>query len=133
MYRKIKIPINSLFTFFAVSFLIFWIISVIFGGDAINGKIEDGHYYFGSHGEYKEVSRAAYVASASYVMVFTAIGGFILLLIFLLFMRGGITIKDLKEGGFSNIFLILPLVIGCGFLYGSFLALKCILRAFGII
>ena len=123
----------NLFTFFAVSFLIFWIISVIFGGDALNGKIENGHYYFGSHGKYTEVSRAAYVASAGYVMVSSAIGGFILLLIFLLLMRGGITIKDLKEGGISNIFLILPLAIGCGFIYLSFLALKCILHAFGIV
>ena len=132
-YRIIKIFV----TFFIISFLVFWISAVIFGGDAVNGKFENGRYYFGSHGEYKEVSRTAYVASASYVMIMTAIVGFGMLLLFLFLIRGGISIKDLKGDGFSLFMLLLilfiPLLIGCGFSYGSFIALKCILRAFGII
>jgi len=129
-YRIIK----KLITFFIISFLVFWITAVIFGGDAVNGKIEDGRYYFGSHGEYTEVSRAAYVASAGYVMIMMAIVGFGMLLVFWVFVvKEGISIKDLKEEGFNCIYLIIPLLIGCGFLYGSFISLKCILRAFGII
>lgn len=128
-YRIIKI----LITFVIISFLVFWITAVIFGGDAVNGKIEDGRFYFGSHGEYTEVSRTAYVASASYVMIMTAIVGIGMLLVFWFFVKEGISIKDLKEEGFNCIYLIIPLLIGCGFLYGSFISLKCILRAFGII
>jgi len=129
LYKKIKIFV----TFLIISFLVFIITVIIFGGDAANGKIEDGRYYFGSHGKYKEVSRTAYVASASYVMIIMAIVGFGMLLVFLFSVRGGISIKDLKEEGFFCIYLIIPLLIGCGFLYGSFQSLKCILRAFSII
>jgi hypothetical protein len=121
-------------TFLIISFLVFWVISVIFGGEAVNGKIEDGRYYFGSHGKYTEVSRAAYVASAGYVMIMEVIVGIGMLLIFFcFFVKEGISIKDLKEEGIFSIFFIFPLLIGCGFLYGSFQSLKCILRAFGII
>jgi hypothetical protein len=39
------------------------------GGCAIFGKIEDGHYYFGTFSNYIEVSRALYIKSASYSML----------------------------------------------------------------
>lgn len=30
------------------------------GGDAINGRVDDGRYFLGSHGKYTEVSRAVF-------------------------------------------------------------------------
>ena len=39
-----------------VNFLLFVLISVLIGGDAMNGKIENGHYYLGNHGHLREVS-----------------------------------------------------------------------------
>jgi hypothetical protein len=30
------------------------------GGDAVNGKIVDGHFYRGSHGQFREVSEAIF-------------------------------------------------------------------------
>ena len=31
--------------------------AAMLGGDGLNGKIENGHYFVGSHGKYKEVAR----------------------------------------------------------------------------
>jgi len=123
-----------LLTFWVVSFLIFWILSVTAGGDAVNGKIEDGRYYFCSHGEYTEVSRIAYVLSAGYMMILSATVSLFMLPIGFSAVKGSIRIKDFKgEGWFSLIIMFVPLLIGCGFLYLAFLSLKCILLAFEII
>jgi hypothetical protein len=41
--------------------LVSWLgFTVTQGGDALNGKIEDGRYYLGSHGHYTEVSVGKY-------------------------------------------------------------------------
>ena len=34
------------------------------GGTALAGQVMDGHYYLGSHGHFREVSRGIYVLSA---------------------------------------------------------------------
>jgi hypothetical protein len=39
-----------------VNFLLFILISVLIGGDAVNGKVANGHYYLASHGKLTEVS-----------------------------------------------------------------------------
>ncbi len=39
-----------------VNFLLFLLISVFIGGDAINGKVDNGHYYLANHGRLTEVS-----------------------------------------------------------------------------
>jgi hypothetical protein len=39
-------------------------IEVWMGGQAQNGKVEFGRFYLGQHGNYREVSRTVYVASA---------------------------------------------------------------------
>ena len=39
-----------------VNFVLFFIGAVYLGGDAVNGKIVDGHYFLMSHGRYTEVS-----------------------------------------------------------------------------
>ena len=42
------------------NFAAFAIVAAILGGDAVSGKIQDGHFYLGSHGKYTEVSQATY-------------------------------------------------------------------------
>ena len=42
---------SRLFKFGVVLFAIFIIFSLIVGGDAVSGKIEDGRYYVSSHGK----------------------------------------------------------------------------------
>jgi len=49
--------IGTAFFFIAViNFAIYEAVSLKIGGDAINGKVENGHYYVCSHGQYTEVS-----------------------------------------------------------------------------
>lgn len=43
-----------------INFAVFWLIAVYLGGDAINGRIADGHYYLMAHGRYTEVSAAVF-------------------------------------------------------------------------
>ena len=38
-------------------------VAATIGGSAINGKVEHGHYYVGSHGNFTEVSRAVWTYS----------------------------------------------------------------------
>ena len=95
---------KRLIAFGVISFLIFWVLSVFVGGDAVNGKIEDGRYYFCSHGKYTEVSRTAYILSAGYIMILSATISLFMLLLFLLIVKGGITIKDVGSSFFSVIF-----------------------------
>jgi hypothetical protein len=44
--------------------VVFFGITVPVGGTAQNGKVENGHFFIGQHGKYREVSRTAYIASA---------------------------------------------------------------------
>lgn len=46
-----------------LNFLFFWIAAVTLGGDAVNGKVEGGHYYLDSHGHLTEVSRGVFMYS----------------------------------------------------------------------
>jgi hypothetical protein len=46
-----------------LNFLTFWIISAAIGGDAFNGKYEQGHFYLGSHGALTEVTESLFVYS----------------------------------------------------------------------
>jgi hypothetical protein len=39
-----------------INFTLFCIVGVCIGGDALSGKVEDGHYYVSSHGKLTEVS-----------------------------------------------------------------------------
>ena len=47
---------NALCFLAVANFLAFAIITSILGGDALNGKIEDGHYYLRYGSRYTEVS-----------------------------------------------------------------------------
>ena len=48
-----------------LNFMLLALISAFIGGDALNGKIEDGRYYVGSHGHYTEVWKTPYHNPAS--------------------------------------------------------------------
>jgi len=57
MFRKIFIVLVyiNFFSLFASSMLL--------GGDGLNGKKVDGHFFLGNHGKYTEVSEAIYTYS----------------------------------------------------------------------
>jgi hypothetical protein len=52
-----------IFVVAVVNFVAFLIGAAALGGDAVNGKIEDGRYYVADHGKLTEVSRAAFTYS----------------------------------------------------------------------
>jgi hypothetical protein len=45
------------------NFVVFFIAAVYLGGDALNGRIIDGHYFLASHGRLTEVKQAVFVYS----------------------------------------------------------------------
>ena len=46
-----------------VNFVLFVLIAVWLGGDAINGTVRDGHYFLASHGHFTEVNRGVFAYS----------------------------------------------------------------------
>ena len=118
-----------LFQLFLLSFIIFWVVCVVAGGDAVNGKIENGSYYFGSHGKYTKVSKLAYIISAGYLTVFNGLVSLGMLSLFVFIIKDGITLKDFKENP-TDLFIFIPLFIGLGFSVCTFHSINCILRAF---
>jgi hypothetical protein len=46
-----------------VNFLAFVVLAEKLGGDAINGKVEDGRYYLSNHGRTTEVTRRIFIYS----------------------------------------------------------------------
>jgi len=61
MKKHLPVMVMLVWVGASVAFLGF---SLSMGGAAIKGKILSAHYYLGSHGSYREVSRAVYVVSA---------------------------------------------------------------------
>jgi hypothetical protein len=55
--RKLYI---GLFIAAMLNFLVFWLLALHLGGDALNGKAEAGHYFLMSHGDYTEVSEEVF-------------------------------------------------------------------------
>jgi hypothetical protein len=43
-----------------INFGIFAIFALYLGGDAVNGKIYNGHYFLGNHGRYTEVAKIVF-------------------------------------------------------------------------
>jgi hypothetical protein len=52
--------LNTTFVVCVLNFFLFLVLSSVLGGDALAGKIHDGHYFLNSHGTFKEVSLFAY-------------------------------------------------------------------------
>lgn len=46
-----------------LNFLVFFAVSLYLGGDAVSGKIDNGHFYLSSHGRYTEVSARVFAYS----------------------------------------------------------------------
>jgi len=68
-----------------INFAAFGIDSLLLGGDAVHGKVENERYYVGNHGKYTEVPKiawhysAAHAASISATGTLTMLGGLVLL------------------------------------------------------
>ena len=45
------------------NFIVFVAVAVYLGGDALNGKAVDGHYYLASHGSFTEVGENVFTYS----------------------------------------------------------------------
>ena len=56
-WKRLPIGLRLILIIAFINFISFWIISVANGGDALNGKQEDGKFFVASHGRYTEVSR----------------------------------------------------------------------------
>ena len=50
----------TLFLIGILNFASFFIIALVIGGDAVNGKVENGKYYVSEHGRDTEVSRSVF-------------------------------------------------------------------------
>jgi hypothetical protein len=55
---------NALIAIAAVHFAVFVATIVMLGGDALTGRVEDGHWFLGNHGQFLEVSHTAWLLSA---------------------------------------------------------------------
>ena len=55
---------NAIIALAAIHFVVFVVTIVVLGGDALTGRVEDGHYFLGNHGLMVETSRAAWHLSA---------------------------------------------------------------------
>lgn len=68
--------------FFAalLNFFSFLLVDALLGGDALNGRVQDGHYYLANHDTYTEVSRGVFIyseihASLAFLGVFAVVVG----------------------------------------------------------
>ena len=80
------VVLNTIFVVCVLNFLVFLILSSLFGGDAIGGKVHEGHYFLNSHGTFIEVSRFVYQYSRLHtasLFVTLPIGAICLILIVL--------------------------------------------------
>ena len=50
-------------TLCGLNFVVFFIVALVIGGDAVNGKVVAGHFYLSDHGKPTEVSEAVYTYS----------------------------------------------------------------------
>jgi len=51
----------------ALNFVVFWIVAASIGGDAVNGKAVDGHFYLANHGKLTEVTKSVFTYSLWHV------------------------------------------------------------------
>jgi hypothetical protein len=51
-----------------VNFTVFFVLSLAWGGDALNGKVEDGRFYLGHKGRYVEASEARWRESRAHAI-----------------------------------------------------------------
>ncbi len=68
MRRWAAILGTALFVVAMVNFTAFFIAALALGGDALNGKAEDGHYYLRNKRKYTEVSREVWLYSRAHAI-----------------------------------------------------------------
>jgi hypothetical protein len=56
---------NALIALAAIHFAVFVGTIVVLGGDALTGRVDDGHYFLGNHGLMVETTRGAWLFSAA--------------------------------------------------------------------
>ncbi len=61
--RCLKPVAVSLFVLAMANFAVFWVVAACLGGDAMNGKAENGHYYLMTGNKYTEVSHRVWTYS----------------------------------------------------------------------
>jgi len=71
--EKLEITMVPIYAWLIVT-AVFIIVSLAMGGTAVNGKIENGHFYLGEHGVYKEVSKTTYITSALWLPIWVLLG-----------------------------------------------------------
>jgi hypothetical protein len=81
--RKLQVARSVLFGVFLLNFIAFVVGTLYLGGDAINGRVEDGHYYLWGkdrhgHGEFTEVNEEVFRYSRwhAYSLVATCLACF---------------------------------------------------------
>ncbi len=57
---------------FVLNFAAFFVHAVVLGGDAWSGKVDNGHFFVGSHGKFTEVTEAQFVAIQRHGYTFLA-------------------------------------------------------------
>jgi len=80
MRRHLEILGTVLFFIAWINFVVFWVVAVSIGGDAISGKVEGNRYYLSNHGKLTEVSHRVWnYARAHTISTFIAlpIGAFV--------------------------------------------------------
>lgn len=66
--KKISLIINIVIVIGILDFILLFLSSIIIGGDAVNGYIQDNTFYVGSHGEYTKVSKLIWYISYYHVI-----------------------------------------------------------------
>jgi len=79
MSKRAKWIIYSTTALAFPNFVIFWLITVYLGGDALNGFIKNSHYFVCAHGACTEVSKSIW--TFSYWHAISAYAGIVLIFI----------------------------------------------------
>jgi hypothetical protein len=89
--------IISITAFLALpNFVAFWCAAVYFGGDALNGYVQNTHYFICAHGACHEVSKSFW--TYSYWHTLSAMGGILLVFIEVaVFVTTGDIVLDFKK------------------------------------
>lgn len=77
MSKRAKLIIYATAFIVFPNFITFWIVAAYLGGDALNGYIQNDHYFVCAHGVCREVSRSVW--NYSYWHAISAIAGHILI------------------------------------------------------
>ena len=79
MSKRAKLVLNITAVLAWVNFIAFWLVAVYLGGDALNGHVQEQHYFICAHGSCHEVTQTLW--NYSYWHAISGMGG--ILLVFL--------------------------------------------------